>query len=207
MREGVFQGPAENFPLYLFPLGEVVLVGAFRKSFLPSKSSQRESSKCAGSKKLFFSSLIPSGRSHFGGCFEKSFVSSKGRQRETRFFTSVLNIPSLIPTGRGRLGSHSQKIFYPQRVGSESDRKLRLGRNFYFPSRLFTERGQKLCLYRNFHPSRGRSREKPKIKPFEKIFFFPQQVGNEDNQKPRLCRKKFSFSSGRARKRRFYEWF
>ena len=169
---GCFLGSYRKIYLYLFPLGEVVLVGAFRKSFLPSKSSQRESSKCAGSKKLFFSSLIPSGRSHFGGCFEKSFVPSKGRQRETRFFTSVLNIPSLIPTGRGRLGSHSQKIFYPQRVGSESDRKLRLGRNFYFPSRLFPPR---------------------KVKSYACIaIFIPQGVDHEKSRKLSLLKKYFS---------------
>ena len=172
---GCFLGSCRNFSLYLFPLGEVVLVGALRKSFVPSKSSQRESSKCAGSKKLFFSSLIPSGRSHFGGCFEKSFVPSKGRQRETRFFTSVLNIPSLIPTGRGRLGSHSQKIFYPQRVGSESDRKLRLGRNFYFPSRLFPPRKVKSYACIAIFIPQGVDHEKNrKLSLLKKIFFFPQ---------------------------------
>ena len=127
---GCFLGSYRKIYLYLFPLGEVVLVGAFRKSFLPSKSSQRESSKCAGSKKLFFSSLIPSGRSHFGGCFEKSFVPSKGRQRETRFFTSVLNISSLVPTWRG------QKLcllrnFLPQGVDHEKNRKLSLLKKYF----------------------------------------------------------------------------
>ena len=144
------------------------------KVFFPQRVASEKVRNVRVPRNYFSLHLFPVGEAILGGVLKKSFVPSKGRQRETRFFTSVLNIPSLIPTGRGRLGSHSQKIFYPQRVGSESDRKLRLGRNFYFPSRLFTERGQKLCLYRNFHPSRGRSREKPKIKPFEKIFFFPQ---------------------------------
>ena len=132
---GCFLGSYRKIYLYLFPLGEVVLVGAFRKSFLPSKSSQRE----------------------------------------TRFFTSVLNIPSLIPTGRGRLGSHSQKIFYPQRVGSESDRKLRLGRNFYFPSRLFPPRKVKSYACIAIFIPQGVDHEKNrKLSLLKKIFFFPQ---------------------------------
>lgn len=111
----------------------------------------------------------------WGGVLKKSFVPSKGRQRETRFFTSVLNIPSLIPTGRGRLGSHSQKIFYPQRVGSESDRKLRLGRNFYFPSRLFPLREVKSYACIAIFIPQGVDHEKTrKLSLLKKIFFFPQ---------------------------------
>ena len=125
------------------------------------------------------------------------------------FFRVLPKIFSLlIPTGRGRLGSHSQKIFYPQRVGSESDRKLRLGRNFYFPSRLFPPRKVKSYACIAIFIPQGVDHEKNrKLSLLKKILFCPQEVGNEDNQKPRLCRKKFSFSSGRARKRRFYEWF
>ena len=116
--------------------------------------------------------LFPEGEAILGGVLKKSFVPSKGRQRETRFFTSVLNIPSLIPTGRGRLGSHSQKIFYPQRVGSESDRKLRLGRNFYFPSRLFPLR---------------------EVKSYACIaIFIPQGVDHEKSRKLSLLKKYFS---------------
>lgn len=125
-----FRVLSKIFSLYLFRLGEAVLVGVFKK-FCSPKGRQREWPKIAVWMELFFSSLIPSGRSHFGGCFEKSFVPSKGRQRETRFFTSVLNVSSLVPTGSG----------------------------------------QKLCLFFNFLPSRGRSRERLKIKPFEKIYF------------------------------------
>lgn len=40
---------------------------------------------------------------------------------------------SLIPTERGRLGSHSQKSFFPQRVGSEKRQKLRVELYFYVP--------------------------------------------------------------------------
>ena len=149
---GCFLGSYRKIYLYLFPLGEVVLVGAFRKSFLPSKSSQRESSKCAGSKKLFFSSLIPSGRSHFGGCFEKSFVPSKGRQRETRFFTSVLNIPSLIPTGRGRLGSHSQKNFFPQRVDHGNAKNIRILKKYFSPQVVEHEIAVFMNGFENFSP-------------------------------------------------------
>ena len=66
----------------------------------------------------------------FGGCFEKSFVPSKGRQRETRFFTSVLNISSLVPTWRG------QKLcllrnFLPQGVDHEKNRKLSLLKKYF----------------------------------------------------------------------------
>ena len=80
----------------------------------------------------FFSLLIPSEKSHLAGCFQKISL-PKSSQRETRFFTSVLNISSLVPTGSG----------------------------------------QKLCLFCNFLPSRGRSRERLKIKPFEKNIFLP----------------------------------
>ena len=161
-----FRVLSKIFSLYLFRLGEAVLVGVFKKVLFPKEQPARKFEMC-GFQGIIFSSLIPTERGRLGSHSQKNFLPSKSRQREASFFTPVLNIPSLVPTGSG----------------------------------------QKLCLFCNFLPSRGRSRERLKIKPFEKIFFFPQQVGNEDNQKPRLCRKKFSFSSGRARKRRFYEWF
>ena len=106
------------------------------KVFFPQRVASEKVRNVRVPRNYFSLHLFPVGEAILGGVLKKSFVPSKGRQRETRFFTSVLNIPSLIPTGRGRLGSHSQKIFYPQRVGSESDRKLRFGWN-YFSLHLF----------------------------------------------------------------------
>ena len=111
---------------------------------------------------LFFSSLIPSGRSHFGGCFEKSFVSSKGRQREARFFTSVLNISSLVPTWRGQ--------------------KLCLLRNS-LPQVVEHENADFMNGFRNFRkiPSRGGARERGKYKVFSKIIFSSQGIEHENS--------------------------
>ena len=128
-------------------------------------------------------SLIPTERGRFSRCFPK--------------YSQFL----YISPGRGPFLSGFQ--ISPQRVASEKTVFYLCFVYFFTCSHL--ERS-KVVPASKFSSSRGRSREKPKIKPFEKIFFFPQQVGNEDDQKPRLCRKYFSPSSGRARKRGFYEW-
>ena len=170
-----FRVLSKIFSLYLFRLGEAVLVGVFKKVLFPQRVASEKVRNVRVPRNYFSLHLFPVGEAILGGVLKKSFVPSKGRQRETRFFTSVLNIPSLIPTGRGRLGSHSQKIFYPQRVGSESDRKLRLGRNFYFPSRLFPLREVKSYACIAIFIPQGVDHEKNrKLSLLKKIFFFPQ---------------------------------
>ena len=64
-------------------------------------------------------------------------------------------------------GGVLSKNFFPQRVASEKSAFLPVSNISSFVP---TGRDQKLCLYRNFLPSRGRSREKLKIKFFKKIF-------------------------------------
>ena len=155
------------FSLYLFRLGEAVLVGVFKKVLFPKEQPARKFEMC-GFQGIIFSSLIPTERGRLGSHSQKNFLPSKSRQREASFFTPVLNIPSLVPTGSG----------------------------------------QKLCLFCNFLPSRGRSRERLKIKPFEKIYF-----SSLNRQATKITKNRafaaiiFLSSSGRARKLDFYEWF
>lgn len=55
-----------------------------------------------GFQGIIFSSLIPTERGRLGSHSQKNFLPSKSRQREASFFTPVLNIPSLVPTGSGQ---------------------------------------------------------------------------------------------------------
>ena len=127
-----FRVLSKIFSLYLFRLGEAVLVGVFKKVLFPQRVAS-EKVRNVRFQGIIFSSLIPTERGRLGSHSQKNFLPSKSRQREASFFTPVLNIPSLVPTGSG----------------------------------------QKLCLFCNFLPSRGRSRERLKIKPFEKNIFLP----------------------------------
>lgn len=68
-----FRVLSKIFSLYLFRLGEAVLVGVFKKVLFPPKSSQRESSKCAGSKELFSLHLFPLREAVWGVILKKIF--------------------------------------------------------------------------------------------------------------------------------------
>lgn len=124
-----FRVLSKIFSLYLFRLGEAVLVGVFKKVLFPQRVASEKVRNVRVPRNYFLFTYSHWERP-FGESFSKNFLPSKSRQREASFFTPVLNIPSLVPTGSG----------------------------------------QKLCLFCNFLPSRGRSRERLKIKPFEKIY-------------------------------------
>ena len=105
---------------------------------------------------------------------------------------------SLIPTERGRLGSHSQKNFLPsksrQREASFFTPVLNI------PSLVPTWRGQKLCLLRNFLPQGVDHEKNRKLSLLKKYFFSLSLVPTERGQK--LCLFcNFLPSRGRSRER------
>ena len=57
----------------LIPTGRGRFSRCFQKSFVPPKSSQRESSKCAGSKELFSLHLFPLREAVWGVILKKIF--------------------------------------------------------------------------------------------------------------------------------------
>ena len=128
---GCFLGSCRKFFLSTYSDWERPFQQVFSKKFCSPKEQPARKFEMCGFQGIIFSSLIPTERGRLGSHSQKNFLPSKSRQREASFFTPVLNIPSLVPTGSG----------------------------------------QKLCLFCNFLPSRGRSRERLKIKPFEKIYF------------------------------------
>ena len=77
----------------------------------------------------------------------------------------------LFPVEEAILVGVFKKVLFPQRVDSEKPVFYLCFEYFFTCSHL--ERS-KVVPASKFSSSRGRSREKPKIKPFEKIFFFPQ---------------------------------
>ena len=142
----------EGIPPHLFPVGEAVFGGVFRKihnffTYSPAKD-----------------------------LFEWVWkVPSIDRQREARFLPLFWIILHLFPLGEVVWGVILKKFFIPSKSSQRERAKSAAWMKFlFFLSLVPTERGQKLCLFRSFLPSRGRSRERLKIKPFEKIFFFPQ---------------------------------
>ena len=114
-----------------------------------------------------------------------SNIPPKSSQRETRFFTSVLNISSLVPSWGGQ--------------------KLCLLRNF-LPQGVDHEKNRKLSLLKNSLPS-GRHREGSKINHFDKFLFSPSKGSHRETPKIAgwiifLCP-----SMGRARNIGFYALF
>ena len=73
----------------------------------------------------------------------------------------------LFPVGEAILGGVLKKVLFPQRVDSEKPVFYLCFEYFFTCSRL--ERS-KVVPASKFSSSRGRSREEPKIKPFEKFF-------------------------------------
>ena len=76
----------------------------------------------------------------------------------------------LFPVGEAILGGVLKKVLFPQRVDSEKPVFYLCFEYFFTCSHL--ERS-KVVPASKFSSSRGRSREKPKIKPFEKNIFLP----------------------------------
>ena len=116
----VFFGVLPKICLSLIPTERGRFSRCFQKSFVPQKVGSESDRKLRFGWNYFSLHLFPVGEAIWGGVLKKSFVPSKGRQRETRFFTSVLNISSLVPTWRG------QKLcllrnFLPQGVDHEKD--------------------------------------------------------------------------------------
>lgn len=136
-------------------------------------------------------SLIPTERGRFSRCFPKYsqfLYISPGRgpflsgfqispQRVASEKVRNVRVPRnffslhLFPVGEAILGGVLKKVLFPQRVDSEKPVFYLCFEYFFTCSHL--ERS-KVVPASKFSSSRGRSREKPKIKPFEKIFFFPQ---------------------------------
>ena len=136
-------------------------------------------------------SLIPTERGRFSRCFPKYsqfLYISPGRgpflsgfqispQRVASEKVRNVRVPRnyfslhLFPVGEAILGGVLKKVLFPKRVDSEKPVFYLCFEYFFTCSHL--ERS-KVVPASKFSSSRGRSREKPKIKPFEKIFFFPQ---------------------------------
>lgn len=70
---GCFLGSCRKFFSLLIPTGRGRFSRCFQKSFVPPKSSQRESSKCAGSKELFSLHLFPLREAVWGVILKKNF--------------------------------------------------------------------------------------------------------------------------------------
>ena len=136
-------------------------------------------------------SLIPTERGRFSRCFPKYsqflYISPARGPSLSGFQISPQRVASekvrnvrvprnyfslhLFPVGEAILGGVLKKVLFPQRVDSEKPVFYLCFEYFFTCSHL--ERS-KVVPASKFSSSRGRSREKSKIKPFEKIFFFPQ---------------------------------
>lgn len=130
---GCFLGSCRKFFLSTYSDWERPFQQVFSKKFCSPKEQPARKFEMCGFQGIIFSSLIPTERGRLGSYSQKNFLPSKSRQREASFFTPVLNIPSLVPTGRG------QKLcllrnFLPQGVDHEKNRKLSLLKKFFLPS-------------------------------------------------------------------------
>lgn len=134
-----FRVLSKIFSLYLFRLGEAVLVGVFKKVLFPQRVASEKVRNVRVPRNYFLFTYSHWERP-FGESFSKNFLPSKSRQREASFFTPVLNIPSLVPTWRG------QKLcllrnFLPQGVDHEKNRKLSLLKKYIFLPSIGRQRG------------------------------------------------------------------
>ena len=131
-----FRVLSKIFSLYLFRLGEAVLVGVFKKVLFPQR-----------------------------------VASEKVRNvRVPRNYFSL----HLFPVGEAILGGVLKKVLFPQRADSEKPVFYLCFEYFFTCSHL--ERS-KVVPASKFSSSRGRSREEPKIKPFEN--FFLSSIGRQ----------------------------